>query len=132
MSTQAAAPVSENAVETPMLDNLIEGMAWVVLGLVPLLINVYNVDAYRTIQATYSTVFLTLIAAVWGVSVTMMGRWGELRRFPFLLAIGGFIAWSLASFVFRTPSLPTSMASWINLVLYALFFVAISDLAARK
>jgi hypothetical protein len=45
-------------VQTPILDGVMEGMAWLILGSAPLLINGYNVDASRTIQATYTSVFI--------------------------------------------------------------------------
>lgn len=133
MSTEVAAPPRPaEAVETPTLDLIIEGLAWLVLGLVPLLINVYNVDAYRTIQATYSTIFISLIAGAWAISVTLTGRWGEVRKLPLLLPLAGFSLWSLLTWVFTSPSKPVSAESWVNLLLYCGFFFVLSDLGARK
>ena len=133
MSSEVAAPsLAPAAVETPTLDLIIEGLAWLVLGIVPLMINVFNVDAYRTVQATFSTIFIILMAAAWGISVTLTGRWSEVRRLPFVPALSGFALWSLLTWVFTSPSKPVSAESWVNLVLYMLFFFLLSDLGARR
>lgn len=117
--------------QTPILDGVIEGMAWLILGIAPLLINVYNVDAYRTIQATYTSLFIVVLGAAWTISVTLAGRWGEVRRLPFLLPLGGFAVLSLG-FLLTSSSVPVSGASWINYLLYCLFFFVLADLGARK
>lgn len=117
--------------QTPILDGVIEGMAWLVLGIAPLLINVYNVDAYRTIQATYTSLFIVVMAAAWTIGVTLTGRWGEIRRLPFLMPLAVFAVLSLG-FLFTSSSVPVSGSSWVNYILYCLFFLILSDMGARK
>ncbi|MBM3270161.1 MAG: O-antigen ligase family protein, partial [Candidatus Sericytochromatia bacterium] len=129
-ATQATTTPSA-AVDTPILDGVIEGMAWLILGLAPLLINVYNVDAYRTIQATYSSIFIVILVAAWAISVTLTGRWPEIRRMPLLLPLSAFGVWALA-FLATSSSVPVSGASWVNYVLYCLLFFALADLGARR
>ena len=137
MTTEAApAPAPTRAtqgtaVETPILDGIIEGMAWLVLGLAPLLINVYNVDAYRTIQATFSAIFIVIMVAAWSISVTLLGRWGEVRRMPFVVPLAAFAVIGLG-FLFTSPSVPLSGTSWILYLLYCGYFFVLSDMGARK
>lgn len=117
---------------TPTLDHIIEGLAWLILGLAPLFINVYNVDAYRTIQAAYSSLFIVAIAATWAISVTLTGRWREVSSMPFVGPLSVFAIWALGTFLVSTTSIPVSGASWINLVLYSVFFLVVADMGARK
>ncbi len=137
MSTEVAIPPAQPAQTPPahagfpILDGIVEGMAWLILGLAPLLINVYNVDAYRTIQATYSSLFIVVMGAAWSISVTLGGRWGEIRRIPFLIPLGAFGVLALG-FLFTSPSVPLSGASWVNYLLYCLFFFILCDMGARK
>ncbi len=130
-SVAAPTPATTAPPDTPILDGVIEGMAWLILGFAPLLINVYNVDAYRTIQATYTSIFIVILTAAWAVSVTLAGRWSEVRRMPLLVPLAIFGTYAL-TFLATSSSVPVSGASWVNYVLYCLFFFALCDLGARK
>ncbi|MEB3299760.1 MAG: O-antigen ligase family protein [Candidatus Sericytochromatia bacterium] len=127
----ATAPARRAVLTLPGPDEIIEGLSWVLLGLAPLLINVYNVDAYRTVQATVSTVLLLVITTTWGVKVTLDGRWRSLGRLPLWPGFAGFLLWLGLGGVLHSPSWPVTGASLLNLTLYLLWAYVVADLGAR-
>jgi O-antigen ligase len=131
MYVAQAQPSRRVSIALPGPDEIIEGLSWILLGIAPLLINVYNVDAYRTVQATTSTMLLLVIAATWITKVTIDGRWAALRGMPLWPALAGFFAWVAATGALQTPSLPITGLSLLNLVLYMAWAFIVADLGAR-
>lgn len=114
-----------------LVDHVVETLLWVLLLLTPLLINVVNVDAYRTIQATFASCFAALTVGTWAVGLTLARRWREIARMPLLVPLGLFAAWLLMT-AMRSPAPGMSLLSWLNLLLYAGVFMTIADLTSRR
>ncbi|MEB3237896.1 MAG: O-antigen ligase family protein [Candidatus Sericytochromatia bacterium] len=131
MSVAQAQSPRRVSIALPGPDEIIEGLSWILLGIAPLLINVYNVDAYRTVQATTSTMLLLVMVATWVVKVTLDGRWPSLRRMPLWPAVAGFFAWVGLTGALQTPSLPLTGLSVLNLALYIGWAFVVADLGAR-
>lgn len=112
------------------LDKVFEGLTWLILGATPLLINVYNVDAYRTVQATFASIVIALCLGVWAVSRSVSRSWSEVGKVPLLWGIAAFSLWTLVT-VPRSPSAPIGLASWWNLTSYLVFWIAVADMSAR-
>lgn len=114
-----------------ILDRLFEGLTWLILAATPLLINVYNVDAYRTVQATFASIMIAVAVGSWAISRCVSRSWRQVGRVPLLWLLGAFLLWTLFT-VPRSPSPYLGLASWWNLVLYFGFFVALADWSARE
>lgn len=112
------------------LDWGFEGSAWLLLAITPILINVYNNDAYRTIQATFTSILLTVGLACWAIARSNSRTWLEVRQVPLLVPLGVFLGWAALTVV-RNPSPMLGMSSWWNLLMYTGYFVALADSAAR-
>lgn len=113
------------------LDRAFEGAAWLILGLTPVLINVYNVDAYRTVQATFASILVALALCCWAIARCLSRSWADVGRVPMLYPIGFLGLWTLLT-VPRSPAPPLGLASWWNLVAYLGFWIALSDVTARE
>ncbi len=114
-----------------LFDHLFEVILWWLLAIVPLLVDVNNVDAYRTIQATHASVGLSLGVGLWAISRCLSHSWHELRTVGFKAPLAVLATWTLFT-VFRSPSVPLAMLSWWNLLLYLAAFVAIAHLVPRR
>ncbi len=112
-------------------DRVVEILLWILLLFTPLLINVTNVDAYRTVQATFASGLSALAVGAWAIGVTLSRRWRDVTRMPLLLPLGVFAAWALMTAT-RSTAPGMSLLSWINLVLYSGVFLAIADLVSRR
>lgn len=112
------------------LDRGFEVLAWLILACTPLLINVYNVDAYRTIQATFASILVAVGLGVWAIARSIERNWHEVKRVPILWLLAGFALWALLT-VPRSPSPNLGLATWWNLATYLGFWVALSDVSAR-
>lgn len=112
------------------LDAAFEGLAWLILACTPLLINVYNVDAYRTVQATFASILVAVAVGVWAVARSLERSWSEVGRVPVLYPLAAFAIWTLMT-VPRSPSPSLGLASWWNLATYFGFWIALSDVTAR-
>ncbi|HEY9899914.1 MAG TPA: O-antigen ligase family protein [Pantanalinema sp.] len=113
------------------LDRAFEGAAWLILGLTPVLINVYNVDAYRTVQATFASILIAVALCFWAVARCLGRSWAEVGKVPMLYPIAFLGLWTLLT-VPRSPAPPLGLASWWNLVAYLGFWIALSDVTARE
>lgn len=113
-----------------ILDRSVELLLCLLLLFTPLLINVANVDAYRTIQATFASSVAALAVGTWAISVSLAGRWREIARMPLLLPLAVFAAWVLLSAT-RSSAPGMSLLSGMNLILYSGIFMAIADLSSR-
>jgi tetratricopeptide (TPR) repeat protein len=112
------------------LDRGFELATWLILAVTPLLINVYNVDAYRTIQATFASIVIALGLGAWAIARSVERNWHDVKRVPLLGVMGAFLVWTLFT-VPRSPSPALGLASWWNLATYLLAFVALADVSAR-
>ncbi|HEY9854732.1 MAG TPA: O-antigen ligase family protein [Stenomitos sp.] len=115
----------------PILDRSFEVLTWLILAATPLLINVYNVDAYRTIQATFASILIALAVGLWAIARSIGRTWQPVGKVPMLWFLGAFILWTLIT-VPRSPSPFLGLASWWNLVLYFGFWIALADWTARE
>lgn len=113
------------------LDHLFELVLWWLLAVLPLLVDVANVDAYRTIQATHASVGLAIALGAWAIARCAENSWHEVRAVGFQAPLALLALWTFLS-AFRTPSVPLAMLSWWNLVLYLGSFVAIAHLVPRR
>ena len=114
-----------------VLDRTFEGLTWLILGVTPILINVYNVDAYRTVQATFASILIAVAIGCWAIARSLDKNWSEVGKVPMLWIIAAFSAWTLLT-VPRSPTPALGLASWWNLVTYLIFWIAIADSVARK
>lgn len=115
----------------PILDRIFAVLTWLILAVTPLLINVYNVDAYRTVQATFASILIALAVGLWAIARSVSQTWREVGRVPMLWLLGAFLVWTIVT-VPRSPSPYLALASWWNLVIYLGFFVALADWTARE
>lgn len=113
------------------LDRAFEGAAWLILGLTPVLINVYNVDAYRTVQATFASILIAVALCFWAIARSLSRSWADVGKVPMLYPLGFLGLWTLLT-VPRSPAPPLGLASWWNLVAYLGFWIALSDVTARE
>lgn len=114
-----------------ILDRTFEVLTWLILGATPLLINVYNVDAYRTVQATFASILIALAVGLWAISRSVSRSWRQVGRVPMLWLVGAFLMWAILT-VPRSPSPYLGLASWWNLVIYFGFWIALADWSARE
>jgi O-antigen ligase len=121
----------ESSTSHRVIDRVVESLLWILLLFTPLLINVANVDAYRTVQATFASCLCALSVGAWGVGVTMTRRWRDVARMPLLVPLAIFAAWVLLSAT-RSTAPGMSMLSWLNILLYGGVFLAIADLGSRN
>ena len=114
-----------------VIDRVVESLLWLLLLITPLLINVANVDAYRTVQATFASCVSALAVGAWCVGVTVTRRWREVARMPLLLLLAIFAAWLMISAT-RSTAPGMSLMSVLNVLLYSGVFLAIADLSSRS
>lgn len=132
-------PTSADVQEAPLskspsslyFDRAVEALLWVLIVLTPLMINVVNVDAYRTVQAMLASCVSALTVGTWCAGVSVTRRWRDIARMPLLIPLAVFAAWVLIS-VMRSPAPGMSLLSVLNLGLYAGVFMAIADLTSRR
>jgi O-antigen ligase len=123
-------PPLDSSSSQRITDRVVEVFLWILLLLTPLLINVANVDAYRTVQAMFASCLAALAVGSWCVGLTLTRRWREILRMPLLVPLAVFAAWVLVSATHSTaPGM--SLLSWLNLALYSGVFMAIADLTSR-
>ncbi|MNR83058.1 O-Antigen ligase [compost metagenome] len=113
-----------------IIDRVVETLLGILLLVTPLLINVANVDAYRTVQATFASCLAALAVGAWCAGLTVTRRWREIARMPLLVPLGIFIAWLLVTAT-RSTAPGMSLLSGINVILYGGVFLAIADLSSR-
>lgn len=113
-----------------ILDRSFEVLTWLILAITPLLINVYNVDAYRTVQATFASILIALAVGLWAIARSVSRTWERVGRVPMLWLLGAFLLWTIVT-VPRSPSPYLALASWWNLVIYFGFWVALADWTAN-
>ncbi len=114
-----------------IVDRVVEVFLWILLLFTPLLINVANVDAYRTVQAMFASCLSALAVGSWCVGLSITRRWREILRMPLLVPLAIFAAWVLVSAT-RSTAPGMSLLSWLNLALYSGVFMAIADLTSRN
>lgn len=115
---------------TALVDRVVETLLWILLILTPLLINIANVDAYRTVQATFASGAAALVVGAWSIGITLARRWREIARLPMLVPLAILAAWLLVTAT-RSTSPGMSLLSWLNVLLYGGVFMAIADLTSR-
>lgn len=113
------------------LDALFEGGLWLLLALSPILVGVANIDAYRTIQATFSLIVIFFLLAIWAIRNTLAEQWHTILKIPAIWPILVFLGWALFSTT-QSPSMALSMQSWISLGCYVALFFAVAQWARTK
>ncbi len=113
-----------------VVDRVVEALLWVLLLFTPLVINVTNVDAYRTVQAMFASCLAALAVGAWCVSITLARRWPQIARMPMLLPLALVAAWLLLSAT-RSTAPGMSLLSGLNVILYSGVFLAVADLVGR-
>lgn len=113
------------------LDALFEGGLWLLLALSPILVGVANIDAYRTIQATFSLVIIFFLIAIWAIRNTLSEQWGTVMKLPAVWPILAFLVWALFSTT-QAPSMALSMQSWVSLGSYCALFFAVAQWARTE
>lgn len=123
--------MSRNEKLLSLLDALFEGGIWLLLLFSPLLVGVGNLDAYRTIQATFSLVLVLFLVGVWAVKVTLTDQWSRLMSLPLFWPILAFLLWAFFS-LFGAPSFALGGQSFLALVAFVLFYFAVSQWASTE
>lgn len=114
-----------------IVDRVVEIFLWLLLVFTPLLINVANVDAYRTVQATFASCLAALTVGAWSIGVSLTRRWRDVSRMPLLTPFLLFTTWALLT-IARSPAPGMSLLSWLNLFLYGGVFFVVADLVSRR
>lgn len=123
--------MSQNEKLLPRLDALFEGGIWLLLLFSPLLVGVGNLDAYRTIQATFSLVLILFLVGVWAAKVTLTDQWSRLRAIPLFCPVLAFLLWAFLS-LFGAPSFALGGQSFLALAAFVLFYFAVSQWATTE
>lgn len=119
---------SEQMAWANVLDLVIEAFVWLILAFTPLLVNVYNEDAYRTIQALFLTVLATVVTGLWVARVSLTDGWRRVPQLPIFWGVLGFDLWN-AGTCFHSTAWSIAFQSLLEIGLMSGLYFSVVQLA---